>query len=198
MDIKVDGLPYEVLTNALNQARAGRLHILGKITECLAQPNADMKPQTPRIEAFTVPNDMIGAIIGPGGKIIQTLQKETNTNITIEELPTGEGNVQIMSNNADDMREAVRRIRLIAFPPIVEDGMTYTGKVVQSYGVFVEILPGTDGLIHVSEFSWDRIEKMEDFAKEGDILEFKVMGQDPKTKKWKLSRKILMAKPEMN
>jgi polyribonucleotide nucleotidyltransferase len=188
------------LTNALNQARAGRLHILGKITECLAQPNADMKPQTPRIEAFTVPNDMIGAIIGPGGKIIQTLQKETNTNITIEELPTGEGNVQIMSNNADDMREAVRRIRLIAFPPIVEDGMTYTGKVksVQSYGVFVEILPGTDGLIHVSEFSWDRIEKMEDFAKEGDILEFKVMGQDPKTKKWKLSRKILMAKPEMN
>jgi polyribonucleotide nucleotidyltransferase len=200
MDIKVDGLPYDVLTNALNQARAGRLHILGKITDCLAQPNADMKPQTPRIEAFTVPNDMIGAIIGPGGKIIQTLQKETNTNITIEELPTGEGNVQIMSNNADDMREAVRRIRLIAFPPIVEDGMTYTGKVksVQSYGVFVEILPGTDGLIHVSEFSWDRIEKMEDFAKEGDILEFKVMGQDPKTKKWKLSRKILMAKPEMN
>lgn len=198
MDIKVDGLPYEVLTNALNQARAGRLHILGKITECLAQPNADMKPQTPRIEAFTVPNDMIGAIIGPGGKIIQTLQKETNTNITIEELPTGEGNVQIMSNNADDMREAVRRIRLIAFPPIVEDGAVYTGKVksVQSYGVFVEVLPGTDGLIHVSEFSWDRIEKMEDFAKEGDILEFKVMGQDPKTKKWKLSRKILMAKPE--
>lgn len=200
MDIKVDGLPYEVLTNALNQARAGRLHILGKITECLAQPNADMKPQTPRIEAFTVPNDMIGAIIGPGGKIIQTLQKETNTTITIEELPTGEGNVQIMSNNADDMSEAVRRIRMIAFPPIVEDGAVYKGKVksVQSYGVFVEVLPGTDGLIHVSEFSWDRIEKMEDFAKEGDILEFKVMGQDPKTKKWKLSRKALMAKPEMN
>jgi len=200
MDIKVDGLPYEVLTNALNQARAGRLHILDKITECLAQPNADMKPQTPRIEAFKVPNDMIGAIIGPGGKIIQTLQKETNTVITIEELSTGEGNVQIMSNNADDMKEAVRRIRLIAFPPIVEDGAVYTGKVksVQSYGVFVEVLPGTDGLIHVSEFSWDRIEKMEDFAKEGDILEFKVMGQDPKTKKWKLSRKVLMAKPENN
>ena len=198
MDIKVDGLPYEVLTNALNQARAGRIHILGKITECIAVPNSELKPQTPRIEAFKVPNDMIGAIIGPGGKIIQTLQKETNTVITIEELPSGEGSVQIMSNNGDDMKEAVRRIRLIAFPPIVEDGMVYTGKVksVQSYGVFVEVLPGTDGLIHVSEFSWDRIEKMEDFAKEGDILEFKVLGQDPKTKKWKLSRKVLLPQPE--
>jgi polyribonucleotide nucleotidyltransferase len=198
MDIKVDGLPYEVLTNALNQARAGRLHILGKITECLAEPNKDLKPQAPRIEAFVVPNDMIGAIIGPGGKIIQTLQKETNTVITIEELPSGEGNVQIMSNNGDDMKEAVRRIRLIAFPPQVEEGMTYTGKVksVQAYGVFVEILPGTDGLIHISEFNHEKIEKMEDFAKEGDVVEFKVIGKDPKTKKWKLSRRVLLPKPE--
>lgn len=198
MDIKVDGLPYEVLTNALNQARAGRLHILGKITECLAEPNKDLKPQAPRIEAFVVPNDMIGAIIGPGGKIIQTLQKETNTVITIEELPSGEGNVQIMSNNGDDMKEAVRRIRLIAFPPQVEEGMTYTGKVksVQAYGVFVEILPGTDGLIHISEFNHEKIDKMEDFAKEGDVVEFKVIGKDPKTKKWKLSRRVLLPKPE--
>lgn len=198
MDIKVDGLPYEVLTNALNQARAGRLHILGKITECLAEPNKDLKPQAPRIEAFVVPNDMIGAIIGPGGKIIQTLQKETNTVITIEELPSGEGNVQIMSNNGDDMKEAVRRIRQIAFPPQVEEGMTYTGKVksVQAYGVFVEILPGTDGLIHISEYNHEKIEKMEDFAKEGDLVEFKVIGKDPKTKKWKLSRRILLPKPE--
>jgi polyribonucleotide nucleotidyltransferase len=198
MDIKVDGLPYDVLTNALNQARAGRLHILGKITECLAEPNKDLKPQAPRIEAFVVPNDMIGAIIGPGGKIIQTLQKETNTVITIEELPSGEGNVQIMSNNGDDMREAVRRIRQIAFPPQVEEGMTYTGKVksVQAYGVFVEILPGTDGLIHISEYNHEKIEKMEDFAKEGDLVEFKVIGKDPKTKKWKLSRRVLLPKPE--
>jgi polyribonucleotide nucleotidyltransferase len=198
MDIKVDGLPYEVLTNALNQARAGRLHILGKITECLAEPNKDLKPQAPRIEAFVVPNDMIGAIIGPGGKIIQTLQKETNTVITIEELPSGEGNVQIMSNNGDDMKEAVRRIRQIAFPPQVEEGMTYTGKVksVQAYGVFVEILPGTDGLIHISEYNHEKIEKMEDFAKEGDLVEFKVIGKDPKTKKWKLSRRVLLPKPE--
>jgi len=198
MDIKVDGLPYEVLIQALNQAREGRLHILNKIIETIAKPNPDFKPQTPRIEAFNVPNDMIGAIIGPGGKIIQAMQKETKTIITIEELPTGEGRVQIMSNNGDDMKAAVSRIRLIAFPPMVEEGEIYTGKVksVQAYGVFVEILPGTDGLIHISEFNWDKIEKMEDFAKEGDVLEFKVVGKDAKTKKWKLSRKVMLPKPE--
>jgi polyribonucleotide nucleotidyltransferase len=198
MDIKVDGLPYEVLTQALYQARAGRLHILDKITACIPAPNPELKPQAPRIETFNVPKDMIGAIIGPGGKIIQTIQKETNTTITIEELPNGEGSVQIISSNADDMKEAVRRVRLIAFPPVVQEGMTYFGKVksVQPYGVFVEVLPGTDGLIHVSEFAHERIEKMEDFAKEGDVVEFKVLGQDPKTKKWKLSRKVLLPKPE--
>jgi polyribonucleotide nucleotidyltransferase len=197
MDIKVDGLPYEVLTQALYQARAGRLHILDKITACIPAPNPELKPQAPRIETFNVPKDMIGAIIGPGGKIIQTIQKETNTTITIEELPNGEGSVQIISSNADDMKEAVRRVRLIAFPPVVQEGMTYFGKVksVQPYGVFVEVLPGTDGLIHVSEFAHERIEKMEDFAKEGDVVEFKVLGQDPKTKKWKLSRKVLLPKP---
>jgi len=198
MDIKVDGLPYEVLTQALHQAREGRLHILGKITDTIASPNAAMKPQTPRIEAFNVPNEMIGAIIGPGGKIIQALQKETRTTITIEELPNGEGRVQILSNNGDDMNEAVRRIRLIAFPPQVEEGATYTGKVksVKDFGCFVEIIAGTDGLIHISEFNWDKVAKMDDVVKEGDILDFKVVGKDPKTKKWKLSRKVLLPKPE--
>ncbi len=198
MDIKVDGLPYEVLTQALEQARAGRLHILGKITDTLAEPRATLKPQTPRIEAFNVPNEMIGAIIGPGGKIIQAMQKETRTTITIEELPTGEGRVQILSNNGEDMNEAIRRIRLIAFPPTVEEGATYTGKVksVKEFGCFVEILPGTDGLIHISEFSWEKVAKMEDVCKEGDILDFKVVGKDPKTKKWKLSRKVLIPRPE--
>ncbi|MFN5417692.1 MAG: polyribonucleotide nucleotidyltransferase, partial [Flavobacteriia bacterium] len=148
MDIKVDGLPYEVLTQALNQAKAGRIHILNKIIETIAKPNAEFKPQTPRIEAFNVPNECIGAIIGPGGKIIQALQKETNTNITIEEIEGGEGRVQVMSNNADDMNAAVSRIRLIAFPPTVEEGAEYEGKIksLQAYGCFVEILPGTDGL----------------------------------------------------
>lgn len=198
MDIKVDGLPYEVLIQALEQAKAGRLHILDKITEVLAAPNKELKPQTPRIEAFNVPNDMIGAIIGPGGKIIQQLQKDTNTTITIEELESGEGRVQIMSNNADDMAAAVRSIRLIAFPPQVEEGEVYEGKIksLQAYGVFVEIVPGTDGLIHISEFSHDRIQKMEDVCKEGDIVKFKVVGKDPKTRKWKLSRKVLLPQPE--
>ncbi len=198
MDIKVDGLPYEVLIQALEQAKAGRLHILNKIVETIAKPNPDFKPQTPRIEAFNVPNDMIGAIIGPGGKIIQGIQKDTNTTITIEELETGEGRVQIMSNNGDDMKAAVSRIRSIAFPPTVEEGMEYEGKVkaIKDFGVFVEILPGTDGLIHISEFSWEKVAKMEDVAKEGDVLKFKVVGKDPKTKKWKLSRKVLLPRPE--
>ena len=198
MDIKVDGLPYEVLIQALNQAKEGRLHILNEMLKTIAAPNPDFKPQTPRIEAFTVPNDMIGAIIGPGGKIIQQLQKDTNTTITIEELESGEGSVQIMSNNGDDMAAAVKAVKLIAFPPQVEEGETYEGKIksLQAYGVFVEILPGTDGLIHISEFAHERIQKMEDVCKEGDLVKFKVVGRDPKTKKWKLSRKVLLPKPE--
>lgn len=198
MDIKVDGLPYEILIQALNQAKAGRLHILNKIIETIAVPNPDFKPHTPRIEAFDVPNDTIGAIIGPGGKIIQALQKDTSTTITIEELPTGEGRVQIMSNNGEDMAEAVRRVKLIAFPPQVEEGATYEGKVkgIKEFGCFVEILPGTDGLIHISEFAWEKVAKMEDVVKEGDVLNFKVIGKDPKTKKWKLSRKVLLPRPE--
>lgn len=198
MDIKVDGLPYEVLIQALEQARAGRLHILNKIIETIAAPNPDFKPQTPRIEAFNVPNEMIGAIIGPGGKIIQAMQKETNTVITIEEQENGEGRVQVMSNNGDDMKAAVAKIRQIAFPPQVEVGAEYEGKIksLQAYGCFVEIIPGTDGLIHISEFNWDKIAKMEDVCKEGDIVRFKVMGKDEKTKKWKLSRKVLLPRPE--
>ncbi len=198
MDIKVDGLPYEVLIQALEQARAGRLHILDKITETIAEPRKELKPQAPRIEQFVVPNDMIGAIIGPGGKIIQQMQKDTNTTITIEELPSGEGQVQILSNNGDDMAAAIKAVKLIAFPPQVEEGEEYEGKIksIQSYGVFVEILPGTDGLIHISEFAHERIAKMEDVCKEGDIVRFKVIGKDPKTRKWKLSRRVLLPKPE--
>ncbi len=198
MDIKVDGLPYEVLIQALEQARAGRLHILDIIVATIAKPNLDFKPQTPRIEAFNVPNEMIGAIIGPGGKIIQQLQKDTRTNITIEEKENGEGRVQIMSNNADDMAAAVKAVKLIAFPATVEEGEEYEGKIksLQAYGVFVEIVPGVDGLIHISEFAHERITKMEDVCKEGDIVKFKVVGKDPKTRKWKLSRKVMLPKPE--
>jgi len=192
MDIKVDGLEYEVLIQALNQAKQGRLHILDKIIETIAEPRETLKASAPRIEAVIVPNEMIGAIIGPGGKIIQGLQKETQTTITIEELANGEGSVQILSNNGPNMEEALRRIRMIAFPPLVEDGATYEGKVksVKEFGCFVEIIPGTDGLIHISEFSWEKVGKMEDVCKEGEVLSFKVVGKDPKTRKWKLSRKV--------
>ena len=198
MDIKVDGLPYEVLTQALEQAKAGRLHILNKLKETISQPKSDYKPHTPRVEQVIVPNEMIGAIIGPGGKIIQGIQKETNTTVTIEELPNGEGQVQILSNNGDDMAEAVRRVRAIAFPAQVEEGEEYEGKVkaIKDFGCFVEIIPGTDGLIHISEYSWERVQNMNDVCKEGDVLKFKVVGKDPKTKKWKLSRKVLLPKPE--
>ena len=198
MDIKVDGLPYEVLNEALEQARAGRLHILGEILKTLDKPNTELKPNAPRIEGLIVPNDCIGAIIGPGGKIIQEMQKETNTTITIDENENGEGSVQIVANNAEDMDAALKRIKLIAFPPTVEVGAEYEGKVksIQAYGCFVEILPGTDGLIHISELEHRRVEKVEDVVKEGDVLKFKVIGQDPKTKKFKLSRKVLLPKPE--
>ena len=198
MDIKVDGLPYDVLIQALNQAKEGRAHILGEMMKTISAPNAEMKPHAPRIVGFTVPNDMIGAIIGPGGKIIQEIQKETETTITIEELENGEGSVQILANDGESMDKAVKRIKLIAFPPTVEIDAIYEGKVksIQSYGCFVEILPGTDGLIHISELEHRRVEKVEEICKEGDILKFKVIGQDPKTKKFKLSRKVLLPKPE--
>ncbi|MGB1102657.1 MAG: polyribonucleotide nucleotidyltransferase [Crocinitomicaceae bacterium] len=198
MDIKVDGLSFEVLTEALEQARAGRLHILNEILKTIDAPRTELKPTAPRIEGFTVPNDSIGAIIGPGGKIIQEMQKETNTTITIEENEKGEGVVQVLASNAEDMEAAVKKIRLIAFPPTVEVGQEYEGKVksIQAYGCFVEILPGTDGLIHISELEHRRVEKVEEVCKEGDVLKFKVIGQDPKTKKFKLSRKVLLPKPE--
>ena len=199
MDIKVDGLPYEVLEQALNQALAGRLHILGEMSKTLSAPNAELKAHTPRIVQITIPKEMIGAIIGPGGKVIQEMQKETETTISIEETEDGKhGMVQVMATNGPSMKEAMRRINLIVNPPQAEIGETYKGKIksIQSYGCFVEIIPGTDGLIHISEFNWDRIEKMEDVCKEGDVVEFKVVSKDPKTKKFKLSRKILLPKPE--
>lgn len=199
MDIKVDGLPYEVLIEALQQAKAGRLHILGKMMEALPTTRTELKPTAPRMEEFRVPNDVIGAIIGPGGKIIQQIQKDTGATISISEDPeNGEGIVQIMSTDGEAMDAALSAVRLIAFPPIVEEGEVYEGKIksVQAYGVFVEILPGTDGLIHVSEFAHERIAKMEDVCKEGDIVKFKVIGRDPKSKKWKLSRKVLLEKTD--
>jgi polyribonucleotide nucleotidyltransferase len=147
---------------------------------------------------LTVPNEMIGAIIGPGGKIIQGIQKETGATISIEELETGEGRVLVMSNDGASMKAALDRIKQIAFPPTVEEGAEYEGKIksIQAYGCFVEILPGTDGLIHISEFAWEKLDKLDGICKEGDVVRFKVVGKDIKTKKWKLSRRVLLPKPE--
>jgi len=197
MDIKVDGLSYEVLTNALLQAKEGRAHILNEMMKTIDKPAADYKPHTPRIVMFDVPKDSIGGIIGPGGKIIQEIQAETGATITIEEVDNV-GMVQIFSPDLSSIEKAESWVRSIAFPPTVEVGETYNGKVktIMPYGAFVEILPGVDGLLHVSELDWKRVEKVEDVLKEGDKVEFKVVNQDPKTGKFKLSRKVLLPKPE--
>lgn len=197
MDIKVDGLSFEVLKQALEQARQGRLHILGEMLKAIPAPREDYKPAAPRIVYIEVPQDVIGAIIGPGGKVIQEIQKTTGTTISITEVDNV-GKVEIASNDKDSLDAAMTRVKNIAFPPQVESGAVYKGKVknIQSFGAFVEILPGTDGLLHISEIEHRRLEKVEDALKLGDEVEFKVIGKDPKNNKWKLSRKILLPKPE--
>lgn len=197
MDIKVDGLSYEVLTKALLQAKEGRAHILNEMLKTIDKPNEDYKPHTPRIIMLEIPKDMIGAVIGPGGKVIQEIQAETDTTISIEE-EGDKGFVQIFSPNLESITKAEKWVRDIAFPPIVEVGEIYQGKIktIMPYGAFVEILPGTDGLLHVSEIDWERVEKVEDVLKEGEIVEIKVVNKDPKTGKYKLSRKILLPRPE--
>lgn len=197
MDIKVDGLSYEVLKQALEQARQGRLHILGEMMKTIDKPREDYKASAPRIVSIDVPQDVIGAIIGPGGKIIQEIQKTTGAVISITEVDNI-GRVEIASNDKASLDAALERVKLIAFPPQVEAGAIYKGKVknIQSFGAFVEILPGTDGLLHISEIEHKRLEKVEDALKLGDEVEFKVIGKDPKNNKWKLSRKVLLPKPE--
>jgi len=199
MDIKVEGLSFEILKKALYQARDGRAHILGEMLKTIDAPNADYKPHAPRIISFIIPKDMIGAVIGPGGKIIQDIQKQTNTEIVLEEIPEG-GKVDIVSSNKEDIDAAEKRVRDIAFPPTVEVGEEYEGKVktIMPYGAFVEVVPGVDGLLHISELEWGRVEKVEDVLSEGEMVKFKITGKDPKTGKIKLSRKVLMEKPARN
>ena len=195
MDIKVDGLSYEILETALNQAKAGRMHILGKIQETLAAPRDDMKPHAPRIIAMFIPKEMIGAVIGPGGKIIQNMQAETGAVITIEEIGD-QGRVEIAANNKTAIDAAIAKIKgIVAIPEI---GETYPSKVksVMPYGAFVEFMPGKEGLLHISEIDWKRIETMEQAGiKEGDMIDVKLLEIDQKTGKFKLSRKALMPRP---
>jgi polyribonucleotide nucleotidyltransferase len=197
MDIKVKGLSMDLLKDALNQAKEGRAHILGEILKVISDAKDDYKPHAPRIVSIEIPTDCIGAIIGPGGKIIQEIQAETETNISIDEVD-GKGIVEISSANKGGLDAAEKRVRQIAFPPTIEIGAEYEGKIktVVPYGAFVEILPGQDGLLHVSEYDWTRVENSADVFKEGELIKFKVTGRDPKSGKVKLSRKALMPRPE--
>jgi polyribonucleotide nucleotidyltransferase len=196
MDIKVDGLSYDILEKALLQAKAGREHILNKLTECIAEPRPELKPHAPRIEVMTIPKEFIGAVIGPGGKIIQGMQEETGATITIEEVDNA-GRIEISGTCKQSIEAAIRIIKgIVAVPEI---GEVYKGKVrsVMPYGAFVEFLPGKDGLLHISEIDWKRLETIEEAGlKEGDEIDVKLLDIDPKTGKFKLSRKVLLPKPE--
>lgn len=196
MDIKCDGLSFEILEEALMQAKAGREHILNCMMETISEPRAEMKPQVPRIVAFDIPKEFIGAVIGPGGKIIQQMQEDTGATITIEETD-GKGHVQVSAPNKDSIDAALAKIKAIVAVP--EVGEVYEGTVrsIMPYGCFVEILPGKDGLLHISEIDWKRLETVEEAGiKEGDKIKVKLMEIDPKTGKYKLSHRVLMEKSE--
>lgn len=195
MDIKVDGLSYEILEKALEQARQGRLHIMGEMMKTLSEPRAELKPHTPRIIQITIPQEFIGAVIGTGGKVIQEIQKTTGTTITITEKDSM-GIVDIFGDNQESMTAALDWIKGITTVP--EAGQVYKGKVVSilEFGAFVQILPGKEGLLHISELDWKKVEKVEDVVNVGDEVEVKLLEMDPKSGKMRLSRKALIEKPE--
>ena len=196
MDIKCDGLSYEILEKALMQAKAGREHIMGEMMKTISEPRPDFKPHVPRIEQIIIPKEFIGAVIGPGGKIIQQIQEDTKTVIVIDE-EDGVGKVQVSAPDKESIDAAMAKIKTIVSVP--EVGEIYTGIVrsVMPYGCFVEFLPGKDGLLHISEIDWKRLETVEEAGiKEGDEIQVKLIDIDPKTGKYKLSRRILLEKPE--
>ena len=196
MDIKCDGLSFEILEQALMQAKRGREYILGELTDTIAEPRKELKPQVPRIEAFDIPKEFIGAVIGPGGKIIQQMQEDTGATITIDETD-GVGKVQVSAPNKESIDAAIAKIKAIVAVP--EVGEVYEGTVrsIMPYGCFVEILPGKDGLLHISEIDWKRLETVEEAGiHEGDKIKVKLMEIDPKTGKYKLSHRVLIPKPE--
>ena len=195
MDIKVDGLSYEILSEALNQAKDGRLHILNEMGKTITEPRADYKPHVPRIEKMTVPKEFIGAIIGPGGKVIQELQKETETTIVIEEV--GEfGIIDIIANSQEAFLAVKERINLITALPEINKEYLGTVKNITAFGAFIEILPGKEGLLHISEIDWKHIKDVESVLKTGDKVKVKLLEIDTRTGKLKLSRKVLLPKPD--
>jgi polyribonucleotide nucleotidyltransferase len=194
MDIKVDGLSFEILAKALEQAKVGRMHILDIMNKTISEPRPELKPHAPRIEMISIPKDMIGALIGPGGKVIQEIQRETGATIIVEEI-NGRGDVNVFGENKEIITAAVDWIkRIVAVPEV---GQVYKGKVktLVQFGAFVEILPNKDGLLHISEIDWKKIKNVGDVLKEGDEIEVKLIGIDPKNGKLKLSRKILLPRP---
>jgi len=195
MDIKVDGLSYDVLVEALNQAKQGRLHILDKMKEAISSPRADLKPQTPRAVVIKIMKEQIGAVIGPGGKVVQDIQKQSGATVTIEEKPDG-GYVSIFSANKESMDKAVSMVKGIVMIP--EEGEIYDGvvKSIMPFGAFVEFLPGKDGLLHISEIKWERLETVEGVLQIGEQVKVKLIEVDKKTGKFRLSRKVLLPKPE--
>ena len=196
MDIKCDGLSFDILEKALMQAKAGREYILGKMMETLSEPRAELKPQVPRIEAFDIPKEYIGAVIGPGGKIIQQMQEDTGATITIDETD-GVGKVQVSAPNKESIEAAIAKIKAIVAVPEVGEVYDGTVKSIMPYGCFVEILPGKEGLLHISEIEWKRLETVEEAGiKEGDKIKVKLLEIDPKTGKYKLSHRVLEPKPE--
>jgi len=195
MDIKIEGLSYEILTQALEQSNAGRLHILNKLTDTISETRAQLKPHVPKIHVMFIPKDTIGAVIGPGGKIIQQLQSDTDTTITIEEIDN-QGKVEILGTTQELLDNAISEIKALTFTPEVGDVYTGTVRSVMPYGAFVNIGKGTDGLLHISEINWERVENVEDVLKEGDKVEVKLTEIDAKSGKLRLSRKVLLPKPE--
>ena len=195
MDIKIDGLSFDVLTEALNQAKEGRLHILNEMTKTIDKPRADLKAHTPRSYQMSIAKDMIGAVIGPGGKIIQEIQKESGATVLVEEVEEI-GIVNIFSSNQEDRDNAVERVKAIIAVP--EVGETYVGKVktIIDFGAFIEFMPGKDGLLHISEIKWERVETMEGVLEEGEEVKVKLIEVDKRSGKFRLSRKALLPRPD--
>ena len=195
MDIKIDGLSYDILSEALNQAKEGRLHILSEMNKTIDKPNKDLKSHAPRSYQMSIAKDMIGAVIGPGGKIIQEIQKESGATVLVEEVEEN-GIVSVFASNQDEMDNAVERVKAIVAVP--EVGETYVGKVksIKDFGAFIEFMPGKDGLLHISEIKWERVESMDGVLEEGEEIKVKLIEVDRRTGKFRLSRKALIPKPE--
>ncbi len=195
MDIKVDGLSYDVLKQALEQAKEGRLHILNEMKKTISEPALDLKPNAPRSEVVKIGKDMIGAVIGPGGKVVQEIQKETGATVVIEEDET-HGIVSVFAVNKDSMQDALKRIKAIVAVPEVGEVYEGTVKSIMPFGAFIEFMPGKDGLLHISEIKWERLEKMDGVMEVGEKVQVKLVEIDKKTGKFRLSRKVLLPKPE--